>query len=99
MRMKIFVYNYREFDEAEYFEKFSKEYHVELGICKEAPSLENAYLVKGYEYVSIITTKIDRPLLEKFREFGVKMISTRTVGYGMCGGLYDDAYFDVDPKN
>ncbi|MCQ4795627.1 lactate dehydrogenase, partial [Anaerofustis stercorihominis] len=36
---------------------------------------------KGYEYVSIITTKIDRPLLEKFREFGVKMISTRTVGY------------------
>ena len=33
--MKIFVYNYREFDEAEYFEKFSKEYHVELGICKE----------------------------------------------------------------
>lgn len=22
--MKIFVYNYREFDEAEYFEKFSK---------------------------------------------------------------------------
>ena len=113
--MKIFVYNYREFDEAEYFEKFSKEYHVELGICKEAPSLENAYLVKGYEYVSIITTKIDRPLLEKFREFGVKMISTRTVGYdhidleaarqqrilfaGMCGGLYDDAYFDVDPKN
>ena len=67
--------------EAEYFEKFSKEYHVELGICKEAPSLENAYLVKGYEYVSIITTKIDRPLLEKFREFGVKMISTRTVGY------------------
>lgn len=79
--MKIFVYNYREFDEAEYFEKFSKEYHVELGICKEPPSLENAYLVKGYEYVSIITTKIDRPLLEKFREFGVKMISTRTVGY------------------
>ena len=46
--MKIFVYNYREFDEAEYFEKFSKEYHVELGICKEAPSLENAYLVKVY---------------------------------------------------
>ena len=54
--MKIFVYNYREFDEAEYFEKFSKEYHVELGICKEAPSLENAYLVKGYDYVSIIST-------------------------------------------
>ena len=26
--MKIFVYSYREFDEAEYFQKFSKEYGV-----------------------------------------------------------------------
>ena len=34
--MKIFVYNYREFDEAEYFEKFSKEYHVELGMQRGA---------------------------------------------------------------
>lgn len=79
--MKIFVYSYREFDEAEYFEKFSGEYHVELGICTEAPSLDNACLAKGYEYVSILTTKIDRPLLEKFQELGVKMISTRTIGY------------------
>lgn len=79
--MKVFVYSYREFDEAKYFEKFSKEYQVELGICKEAPALENAYLAKGYEYVSIITTKVDKALLEKFYELGVKMISTRTVGY------------------
>ena len=40
-RMKIFVYNYREFDEAEYFQKFSEEYGVELGICTDAPTLEN----------------------------------------------------------
>lgn len=100
---------------------FQKSIMWSLVSAKRQPSLENAYLVKGYEYVSIITTKIDRPLLEKFREFGVKMISTRTVGTitltwrrlraarntreqrilfaGMCGGLYDDAYFDVDPKN
>lgn len=38
--MKIFVYSYREFDEAEFFQKFSKEYGVELGICKDAPTLE-----------------------------------------------------------
>ncbi|MFR4674837.1 MAG: hypothetical protein ACLT7B_07690 [[Ruminococcus] torques] len=77
--MKIFVYNYREFDEAEYFENFQKSIMWSLVSAKRR-SLENAYLVKGYEYVSIITT--DRPTsLEKFREFGVKMISTRTVGY------------------
>ena len=79
--MKIFVYSYREFDEAEYFQKFSKEYGVELGITTEAPTMENVHLAEGYEYVSIITTKIDEELMERFHELGVKMISTRTIGY------------------
>ena len=79
--MKIFVYNYREFDEAEYFQKFSEEYGVELGICTDEPTLENAHLAEGYEYVTIITSKIDRELMKKFHELGVRMISTRTVGY------------------
>ncbi len=79
--MKIFVYSYREFDEAEYFQKFSEEYNVELGVCTDAPTLENAHLAQGYEYVSIITSKIDRELMEKFHKMGVKMISTRTIGY------------------
>ena len=79
--MKIFAYNYREFDEAEYFQKFSKEYGVELGICTDAPTLENAHLAEGYEYVTIITSKIDRELMKKFHDIGVKMISTRTIGY------------------
>ena len=79
--MKIFVYSYREFDEAEFFQKFSKEYGVELGICKDAPTLENAHLAEGYEYLSIITTKIDAQLVERFHELGVKMISTRTIGF------------------
>ena len=79
--MKIFVYSYREFDEAEYFQKFSEEYGVELGISRDDPTMENAYLAEGYEYVSIITTKIDAELMERFHELGVKMISTRTIGY------------------
>lgn len=80
-RMKIFVYNYREFDEAEYFQKFSEEYGVELGICTDAPTLENAHLVEGYEYVSIITSRINSELMERFHRLGVKMVSTRTIGY------------------
>ena len=79
--MKIFVYNYREFDEAKYFQKFAKEYGVELGICTDAPTLENAHLAEGYEYVSIITSRIDADLMKRFHELGVKMISTRTIGY------------------
>ena len=40
--MKIFVYNYREFDEAVYFQRFSKEYGVELGICYDDPCMESS---------------------------------------------------------
>ena len=79
--MKLFVYSYREFDEAEFFQKFAEEYHVELGICHDAPTMENAYLAEGYPYVSIITTKIDENLMNRFHALGVKMISTRTLGY------------------
>lgn len=79
--MKLFVYSYREFDEAEFFQKFAEEYHVELGICHDAPTMENAYLAEGYPYVSIITTKIDENLMNRFHALGVKMISTRTIGY------------------
>ena len=79
--MKLFVYSYREFDEAEFFQKFAEEYHVELGICHDAPTMDNAYLAEGYPYVSIITTKIDEALMSRFHALGVKMISTRTIGY------------------
>lgn len=79
--MKLFVYSYREFDEAEFFQRYAEEYDVELGICREAPTLENAHLAEGYPYISVITTKIDASLVERFHELGVKMISTRTVGY------------------
>lgn len=79
--MKIFVYNYREFDEAVYFQQFSQEYKVELGICHDDPCMENAHLAAGYDYISIITTKIDEELMAEFHKLGVKMISTRTIGY------------------
>ena len=79
--MKIFVYSYRDFDEAAFFDEYSKEYGVELGICREVPSLENAHLAQGYEYISILTNPIDRQLMERYRDMGVKMVSTRTVGY------------------
>ena len=79
--MKIFVYSYREFDEAEYFQKFSREYGVEIGFTSEEPTMENVHLAEVCEYLSIITTKVDARLMEQFHKRGVKMISTRTIGY------------------
>ena len=57
--MKLFVYSYRTFDEDVYFREFSKEYGVELGICHQGPSMENAHLAEGYDYISILTSKIN----------------------------------------
>ena len=54
--MKLFVYDYRDFDEAAYYTNTAKQYGVELGIW-EAPTLENAHLAEGSDAVSIITCK------------------------------------------
>ena len=78
--MKILAYSHRK-DETDYFKKFSKKYNVELILTKEAPNMENADLSKGIDYISIITTPINEELLKKFKENGVKFISTRTIGY------------------
>ncbi|MFA9379111.1 MAG: D-isomer specific 2-hydroxyacid dehydrogenase family protein [Lachnotalea sp.] len=79
--MKIFVYNYRKSDEDEYFKKFAEQYHVSLGISEGAPTVETAELAKGYDCISVITTKIDEPVIKQLYKAGVKFISTRTIGY------------------
>ena len=42
--MKIAAYNYRDFDEGAYFEKFAKQYQVEIIPIRETPTVENASL-------------------------------------------------------
>lgn len=78
--MKILAYSHRT-DETEYFKEFSKKYGVEVVLCEDAPTMENADMAKGFECISIITTMISAELVEKFHEVGVKFISTRTIGY------------------
>ena len=79
--MKVAVYSYRAVDEGLYFEKIAKELGMELVLCPDAPDMENAALAEGCDYLSVITTKIDAALVERFHDLGVKMISTRTIGY------------------
>ena len=52
--MKAVVYNCREFDEKELFEKYGKELGIELVLCPDAPDKENAALAKGAECIDII---------------------------------------------
>lgn len=78
--MKILAYSHRS-DETEYFKKFSEKYNIEVELTEDEPNMGNADLAKGFDCISIITTNIPENLLKKFKENGVKFISTRTIGY------------------
>lgn len=80
-KVKIFVYTLREFDELPFFEKFSKQYGVEFGYTTQSPGPENYHLAKGYDAISIITTPTPAEMIDAMKENGVKVISTRTIGY------------------
>lgn len=78
---KMMVYNLREFDERAYFDKYAEDLGLEIVSTPEAPTPENAHLADGCRYVNIITTPIDRNLLEIFRKQGTEYLVTRTIGY------------------
>lgn len=79
--MRIFVYSMREYDELAFFEKFCSQYGVEFGYTTQTPCLENTELAKGYDVIDIITTVMDKPIIDKFHEIGIRCISSRTIGY------------------
>ena len=51
--MKIYAFGVRD-DEKQAFEQISAQCGVEVTLSDEAPSLENADLVKGYEGVTML---------------------------------------------
>ncbi|MDE5907285.1 MAG: lactate dehydrogenase [Lachnospiraceae bacterium] len=79
--MKVTVYNCRPFDEWELFERFGRELGIELVLCPDAPDAENAALAKGSECIDIITSQMTADLLKVFADYGVKYVTTRTIGY------------------
>lgn len=79
--MQVTVFSCRDFDEKELFLEYGKELGLDLVLCREAPSLENADLVKGSQCVDILTTKIDRSLAKAFKDNGAEYLITRTIGY------------------
>ncbi len=74
--MKTVVYSYRDFDEKKWFDHYSKELGMELVICRDAPSFENAHLAEGCACMDILTSKMTRELIAKFHEMGVRYIAT-----------------------
>lgn len=83
LKMKsVAVFDMRDFDEAEWFEKYSQELGLTLSPCPDAPDMENiARVTEGCECVDIITSQITREMMEEFAKSGIRYITTRTIGY------------------
>ena len=78
----VAVFDMRDFDEAEWFEKYSQELGLTLSTCPDAPDMENiARVTEGCECVDIITSQITREMMEEFAKSGIRYITTRTIGY------------------
>ncbi|MBO4568889.1 MAG: lactate dehydrogenase [Candidatus Methanomethylophilaceae archaeon] len=79
--MRAFIYNCRRFDEEELFRREAEGLGMELGLTEESPTLENCGLAEGSDFISVITTPITAEMMDRYKELGVRMICTRTIGY------------------
>lgn len=79
--MRIIAFEVRE-DEVKIFEQLKAEFQMEIVYVREALKEENAYQAAGFEGVTILAgSKLDKVLLNELKNYGVKYISTRSVGY------------------
>ena len=79
--MKLFLYNLRDYGEKPYLDRFGKAYGYAYGGTDGYPTMENAELARGYEAVAFIPCKMDAPLLDRFKEVGVQVLITRSIGF------------------
>ena len=79
--MSIVVYSFLD-DEAEFFKLMEKKYNTKFTLHKHHLNIDNVNDAKGFDSVvfnarDAITDKV----LDKLKEYGVKYMSTRSVGY------------------
>lgn len=79
--MSIVVYSFLD-DEAEFFKLMEKKYNTKFTLHKHHLNIDNVKDAKGFDSVvfnarDAVTDKV----LDKLKEYGVKYMSTRSVGY------------------
>ncbi len=83
--MRLFVFGCRPYDEDEIFRRLALEYHREISHTPEQLTMDNLEyyipMLRGHEAVSVVATPINREMLEAMHEAGVRLLSTRTIGY------------------
>ena len=78
--MKIIAYALREFDEKDFFDRFSKDFQCEYGYTTAYPSPENVELARGYDAISATPCDLSADMLNRFYNVGVRYIATRSIG-------------------
>ncbi len=86
--MKMFVYGLREYDERVFFDTFSKQYGIDFDSCGEKPTLENAHLAEGCQAINILTAPVDKAMIDRYYDMGIRCIMTRTIGYDHIDYVY-----------
>lgn len=79
--MQVTVFGCRPYDELPEFKARAEELGLKLVLTSERPSLDNVHFVEGSTCVDILTTPIDRELLQAFYDKGVRYLVTRCIGY------------------
>lgn len=79
--VRLFVYGCRPYDEQADFEKIKAETGMDIQWTEESASMDNAELAKGFDAISIVSSPMPAELIQKLSSLGVKMISTRSIGY------------------
>ncbi|WP_017472918.1 D-isomer specific 2-hydroxyacid dehydrogenase family protein [Amphibacillus jilinensis] len=80
--MKIIAYNVLPFEE-EHFLNAKQSYNLEQLTTIDQPlTMENVNLAKGFDAVNVLAhSQINAEILNTLHDFGIKHLSTRTIGY------------------
>ena len=79
--MKLFVYDCRSDLERSFYEKYAKEFGLEVTVTSKIPDMTNVHMAAGHDYVNTMISTVSKEMIEAWKALGVKMISTRTIGY------------------
>ncbi len=79
--IRLFVYGCRPYDEQADFEKIRADTGMDIQWTANTASMENCELARGFDAISVISTPLPGELIRKFSWEGVRMISTRSIGY------------------
>lgn len=79
--MRIYVYDVAEF-ERDIFKAIQKETTDEIALTNKHLTLETLEEARGFDGVSVLGySNVSREVLVKMKEYGIRHLSTRTIGY------------------